>query len=227
MSQALVKPIPALRHCFVAGLRFDREVQYQLKAGSAKRWCNLPIKPHPEEDAVYSQARGLRLGLMQCMAVVGQLPWSQVQQAIEPYMDMPLHDIDLGACGLGTAWDLGVCSAMDLYVQKRDSWRVWQTRLGQLVLEVVESGSMCVVGFDDGSSSSTRWASVVGVEYLVNSGLVRALLLLDASGDEPWACGHNARLELKAGRGAVCRHLGGQVFAAFATRLVVVQRRSI
>jgi hypothetical protein len=227
MSKELMKPIPALHHCFVAGLRFDRDVQYQLKAGSAKRWCNLPIKPHPREDAAYSQAYGLRLGLMQCMAVVGQLSWSQVQQAIEPYMDLPLHDIELDACGLGAACGLAVSSSMDLYVQNRESWRVWQTRFGQLVSEAIESGGMCVVGFDDGASTSTRWVSVVGVECLANSELVRALLLLDANGDEPWAYGHNARLELKAGRGAVCRYLGGQVSAAFPTRLVVVQRRAI
>lgn len=227
MALDLVAPIPALRQNFVAGLRFDQEVQYQFQTRTTKRWRNLPVKLQAREDAPYAQAQGLRLGLMQCMAVVGQLTWQQVQQAIAPYMVLPLHEMSFGehenACDLGHAWGLSLRASMDLHVQNKDSQRAWQSRIGQQVLNTINAGVMCVVGFEHEASSDMRWASVVGVEYLAHAtNDVCALLLLDGCGDEPWACGHNARLELRAGREGVCRHLSGKAFAAFPTRLICV-----
>lgn len=227
MALDLVAPIPALRQNFVAGLRFDQEVQYQVQTRSTKRWRHLPVKLQAQEDAPYAQAQGLRLGLMQCMAVVGLLTWRQVQQEIAPYMALPLHEGAFGehqnACDFGAAYGLRLCATMDLHLQNQDSQRAWQSRIGQHVLSTLHAGAMCVVGFEHEASTSTRWACVVGVECLAHAAHdVCALLLLDGCGDEPWACGHNARLELQAGRECVCRHLSGKAFAAFPTRLICV-----
>lgn len=221
MSNAKRQWPPALRQCFVAGLRFDQALQYPVRVGATRRWRNLPIKLHPQEQALYPHEPGLRLGLMQCMAVTAQWPWPLVQEAIRPFMDQPLHAIRSAAQDGAHAWHLKIHSATDLRTQRKDAWRIWQIRMGRLALQATETGGMCLLGMNDGHGM--RWLTVVGVQYLAVSHGVQALLLLDTRGSEPWACAHNAQLQLMAGPKGVCRYLTGEALEGAATQLIVVR----
>lgn len=217
---------PALRQCFVAGLRFDQALQYPVRVGATRRWRNLPLKLNPQEQALYPHEPGLRLGLMQCMAVTAQWPWPLVQEAIQPFMAQPLQTIRSTAHCAEHAWHLHVDlhSATDMRAQRKDAWRLWQIRLGRLALQATETGGMCLLGIKGGDGM--RWLTVVGVQYLAVYHAVQALLLLDTCGSEPWVCAHNAQLQLLTGPQGLCRYLTGEVFEGAATQLIIVRPSS-
>lgn len=221
MPSKQFNPAPAVRQCFVAGLRFDQALQYPVHTGATRRWRNLPLRLHPQEQQLYPQEPGLRLGLMQCMAVTAQWSWPLVQEAIRPLMEQPLHAIRSAASGAENPWHLQIHSATDVRSQRQDAWRIWPIHLGQLALEATQSGGMCLLGMKD--DHGMRWLTVVGVQHLAGSYTVQALLLLDTCGSEPWACAHNAQLQLTKGPQGVCRYLTGEVFEGAATQLIIVR----
>jgi hypothetical protein len=88
-------------------------------------------------------------------------------------------------------------------------------QIGAVALDALRSGKVCMLRFE--SNQSSRWATVIGVERDRATSKARALLLLDTSAAEPWACAHNVRIELQAVAGKSvhasagftlnCRHL--------------------
>ncbi len=83
---------------------------------------------------------------------------------------------------------------------------------------------MCLLGID--GCDGQRWLTVVGVQYLAASCAVQALVLLDSCGSEPWACAHNAQLQLMTTPQGLCRYLTGKVFKATPAHLIVVCPKS-
>ncbi len=63
MSNAKRQWPPALRQCFVAGLRFDQALQYPVRVEATRRWRNLSLKLNPKEQTLYPHEPGLRLVL--------------------------------------------------------------------------------------------------------------------------------------------------------------------
>jgi hypothetical protein len=99
-----------------------------------------------------------------------------------------------------------------------------------VALDALRAGHACLVQYE--SRCFTRWALLTGIELERCSGRSRALLLLDASASEPWAAGHNVRIELHNVAGAPmrasesftlnCRHLTGEAHAVRLSYLVVL-----
>lgn len=215
-----------LHHAFAQGVRFNTEVQYWVGAGSGQRYCKLPVK------APKSQLNdgGRRMSLAQCVAVLCQIPFRQTYTA--------LHSLEVGMdANDAREWQSTqtlqvagrVCSLDTLQTQQA-------TRVGAAALAAIRAGQLCRVQFI--SQAGRRWATVIGVEWAARSGQARALLLLDAGASEPWACGHNARLELRraakpevhAGSGAVLalryRALTGEACAVRLQGLSTVRLRT-
>ena len=106
--------------------------------------------------------------------------------------------------------------------------------VGAMVRQAIEAGWMCIVRYE--SVSFKRWSTVIGVEVAVAvaSREVRALLLLDSHASEPWACGHNARIELQGiadqsaratpGFNLRYRHLAGQASQVRLCSLITTRR---
>lgn len=219
---SVTKPVWALRHLFAAGLRFDTEVQYRVHANKAARWCNVPLKrPIQEEDPPFG-ASGLRTSLIQCIAVVGAVPWRQVERSLSVLSPSQLLQIQRHSNAMANLFGVAITDVQGLQVDATASVRQWQNCVGDQSRQAIETGGMCLVEFDYGGR--IRWASVVGVECSATAGKVCALLLLDSHGSEPWACGHNARLEFKTAKTPLCRHLTGEASPAPVTRMLIVKK---
>ena len=189
-----------LHHLFVQGLRFDTEPQYLTSGAQGKRYSNLPLKPPlklPPGD-------GGVLGVIQCAAIVAQLSLRhiptltyQVQCHVEDVIGM------FQICLTGS-----LCEAIDL--PNREI-------LDDGLLHVLHRGGIAMIRYQVGSEM--RWSVVVGVELdgssMADVSRLRALLLLDSLGGEPWACGHNVRMELQTTKGGtdglLYRHLTGEM----------------
>lgn len=182
-----------LQHIFAKGVRFDTELEYLVQAKQALRYAKLPIKPSRSVllagvsgDGGHGQDHELQLSLAQCLAVVGQLPFRQVQGLIS---GMALTDADL--FGKSTQIDLaGRCFIV------RGVSNPASLPLGVAALQCLREGHVGLLQF--ATASQTHWVMVIGVEWESgrDSGRPLALLLLDSQASEPWACGHNARIEL-------------------------------
>lgn len=214
-----------LEHLFVRGIRFDTEAQYLAQdAKNAKGlvYENLPVRRS-------ASARTCALtSVIQCLAVLGQLSRPQmreVQRLARKALqgtgdDSVLRCID--AVGLPIVAEL----------HASDSGQVGQ--LGTAALKALRRGRTCLVHFE--SADVSRWATVIGVEWDRTTGEARALLLLDASASELWACAHNVRIELQAEAGKSvraspgftlnCRHLTGEACAARLRSLIVLRRNT-
>lgn len=214
-----------LEHLFVRGIRFDTEVQYlaqEAKNAKGLVYENLPIcKSASAETCALAS-------VIQCLAVLMQFTRQQTRDAKRLARkalqgtgdDSVLRCID--AVGLPIVAEL----------HASDFGQVGQ--LGTTALEALRTGRACLVHFE--SAAANRWATVIGVEWDRATGEPRALLLLDASASEPWACAHNVRIELQAEAGRSvraspgfmlnCRHLTGEACAVRLRSLVVLRRET-
>ena len=211
------KPTVQLQHLFVAGLRFDKELQRvestprgtRFKALGLSSWTGRPGSRRADHGD------GCLANLALCAVVLGagQAEQLHAQEAIPSEPDDALQN----------------CLAR--FAKQLDCTVVTgSTRhLGAMVLAAIETGQMCLVELV--SPKAVRWSAVVGVEREMVSCQVRALLLLDACADEPWGCGYNARLMLQgvAGRAVrgnaewplALRYLTGEARAVKVGRVVV------
>jgi hypothetical protein len=80
-------------------------------------------------------------------------------------------------------------------------------RIGAASRVAIQQEQMCMVNFS--TATASRWATVVGVEMESATGHVRTLLLLEPQACAPWACGHNARLELDSVAGKAAHASAG------------------
>lgn len=211
-----------LEHLFVAGVRFDTQVQY-LVYGADPAYENLPT----HESA--SSRSCAAVSMVQCLAVLGQLPRKQVKaltrvahKVLPESMEGPddegmLRSID--ALGTPTVAQLHRAAGGE--------------DLGMVAQNALRSGQVCMLCFE--SALFCRWAPVIGVELDRCTGQTRALLLLDASKSQPWACAHNARIELRAvvgrpvrstpGFTLTCRHLTGEARSIRLRSMIVLRRK--
>lgn len=188
MRQSLANST-ALVHHFTRGMRFDTEVQYRQLSAKASRWHDMPITlSAPTEESTTTagaiQPDSAQLCLAQCLSVLGHPGLKLVEPGPPPQLDdanslaywLKMHGLALGA----QLW-----------------WSAAPQVLGLHALKSIQSGSTCAVCVE--SAHWRRWVWLAGVEILANARQPkpRALLVLDACGSPPWACGHNARIELK------------------------------
>jgi hypothetical protein len=204
----------SLRHLFVHGIRFDTEVQYQVTRNgesSGHRYCNLPLRlalDLPADD-------GGVMSVIQCAAVLGQRHARTIVSLEYQECCTPVEMLRLIKECLPNSF----CEAIDSPAPRE---------LDFFVLHAMCQGGMGLVQWEceapspshsQSQPSVTRWSVVMGAELDAHAKqkepMLRALLLLDSNGSEPWACGYNARLELthfKPGSDGLltCRHLTGE-----------------
>ena len=189
-----------LLHFFASGLRFDTEVQYLVWGARRYQFVDLPTKPM----GAFANDPCL-FGLIQCAAVLTQQSMAFTQSALAVASCKKLKS--LIAAGEPMAFTGAGLNAQALVSHRAD-------QIGLAALQSMRNGQTCLLGFvtKQTKRAQTRWAMVTGVEVLARTGpsktqgalapvLPRALLVLDAQTSEPWACGHNARIELLPGEG--------------------------
>lgn len=163
---------PQLQHVFAAGLRFDTVVEYLDDQGRWRPLCSDEDTPNAAPPSLMEQVLGL----------LREKP---------PTLPDSL-----------ASWRDWVET-----MQPSESWRVqeivrplteWQSDL----LHVLAVGGLVLVKLALPKAGS-RWMLVTGLEC-EEGGLglprLRSLLVLDPDVSPVWACGHNARVSLSAGR---------------------------
>jgi len=173
---------PRLVHEHVAGLRFDREPCHAVLTSGGLRWTPLAWPCEDDSAASQSDACAIR-------HVLGLLALRKV-----------------GPAEIGNLR------------RRRDGWRLPGLRaratmhqdrplqdLAVQAREAIRHGRICQLEIR--TASAQRLVTITGVE--VEAGHVsriRALLVLDPSDAQPWACGHNARLPTTQTSEAVTVH---------------------
>ena len=205
-----------LEHLFAAGIRFDTEVQYLAQGANGLVYEDLPIRKSASPRTLTS--------IIQCLAILNQLPRTQVR-GLGRAARRALHGLDddsLLRCIEAS------CANVVTELHSSDQAK----QFGAAAVLALRSDQVCLLQFE--SSTASRWATVIGVELDRATGEARALLLLDTGGSEPWACSHNARIELQAVAGRAvrasvgftlnCRHLTGEACAVRLLSLIALSR---
>ena len=197
-----------LRHIFANGVRFDTQVQYLVVEPNGRRYRKLPCQHVGSEHA---SMNGL-LCLAQCVAVLCRIA---SDEAIALVLAMGLDNVQqfVGAVAIPMG---------DSHIKMDFADTGQVSQIGDAACLAMEAAQMCLVKFS--TSTTTRWATVMGVEVEDGTNHVRALLLLDPEAGAPWGTGHNARLELcnvagkavraSPGYGLNYRYLDGNAWAA-------------
>ncbi|MDH5856458.1 hypothetical protein [Lampropedia aestuarii] len=198
---------PQLQHCFMAGLRFDTEVEYLDEHG---RW--KPLCPEQEEASIATAAQAKT-------------------SLLERISDL-LRGVRQAVPETTREWQSWLDEAGGQYQAKmlQASWHV----MAQPLLNGLSSDAVILVQLalpKDGK----RWMLVTGVECEHGtSGLskLRSLLVLDPQVPAVWACGHNARVTLPNNRKSdalglqhklcIYRTLDGGYLACTVPRIVVI-----
>lgn len=227
---------PALVHHFTRGLRFDTQVQsLQGSAAKTQRWLNVPqawngkdgrddIYDRPSHPSTKQQPACMALCLAQCLTVLGYPGLALVQRLAPPDLD------DAPALA---QW----LTSQDLALDVRVLSSTHPKMIGAHALTSIQLGAACAVCL--ASAHWQRWVWLTGVESTsqARQQQARALLVLDGKDSPPWACGHNARIELAAkrktgaGRPDACgqapqliyRHLDGQATTIRLCSLVLLR----
>ncbi|MDP9881342.1 hypothetical protein J2W25_005678 [Variovorax boronicumulans] len=221
-----------LEHVFVAGIRFDTEVEYLSRSASGARYERLPLRrsKSPRSCALDS--------VVQCAMVLAQLPrapWLvRVRRAARLAMGKrdSIDDEAMLRCIAAINQDIAQVTAIGTEALASGDVSCRADQIASVGLEALQSGDLCLLHYE--SCRSSHWCVVIGVEFERGSNRARALLLLDAGASEPWACAHNVRIELEgtAGRaiharpgfGLSCRHLTGEACAVRPLQLIVLKR---
>ena len=205
-----------LRHIFANGIRFDTQVQYMVVEPNGRRCRKLPCQHLGLERA---DKNGL-VCLAQCVAVLCKIPFDKsTALVLATGMNDVLQIVGASAITMG---DTRI--KMDFLDTSQIS------RIGEAAYLAMEAAQMCLVKFS--TSTSTRWATVMGVDVEDGTNHVRALLLLDPEASAPWGTGHNARLELNnvagkavranPGYGLNYRYLDGNAWAVHLNGLLTL-----
>lgn len=215
-----------LEHVFAAGIRFDTEIQYLAQATKHLRYHKLPVLKSRSAPVCALTS------VMQCVLILGRVRHAQLT---------PEHKL-MAQRALGRAAHPG-CSSVLRCVRvlenltganpQKSAITHNPVEMGETALEVLRSGGLCLLQFE--SATARRWATVIGVEIEVqhDKAFAKTLLLLDSRADEPWACAHNVRIELKRSgaksQGAaiayplICRHLTGEASKVQLLNLITLK----
>lgn len=180
-------------HTFIAGIRAETDVKYQVGAGKSARW--LPL--HLSQSRLDSSC-GL-CSFLQGAMVLLRIPRSQVERLSRTSRG-PLRQL----------WDLAeahyfagtACRDIEDYAAALGTLRtevfnpISASRLGSISEAAIRDGAVPMVWIE--SRSFGHWATVCGTEQ--RDGQVTALLTLDPSSSSPWASHFNGRLELQPRR---------------------------
>jgi len=173
---------PRLVHEHVAGLRFDREPCHAVRTTRGLRWTPMvwPFDDDPATGSADVCAVRHALGLL-ALRKVGPAEIRSLRRLRDGWRLPGLQAHATAHRGL---------SLQALAVQVREAIRHGRVCLLELQTEPAHRDS-------DMARSVRRLMTITGVE--VEAGPVsriRALLVLDPSDAQPWACGHNARLPI-------------------------------
>lgn len=199
----------ALAHIFLPNLRFDTDVEYLSVDNAQARYQKLPVRKGD------SEAECAATSALQWLALSGQTPrWRLLSHrrrlSAALRASRVLNSEAVVRCLQMFDDDVTFCAAS-------------QDDLGARALWAMEQGRACLVWY--ASARRESWACMTGVEVEQARGTdrPRTLLLLDAHASEPWACGHNVRIELdpdasylmrpSEGYPLACRHLSGEASA--------------
>lgn len=235
-----------LQQLFVAGVRFDTEIQYQCQKPRQRhalgilesRYVSLPVKlPHAQGCRVLEQGvkhdDGGILCVLQCAAILCRRSLLDMPDMPDLTLLLP-PKVNSACCEPGDLIQWLLRCEPGLQVNwltqpagqpSTSSSKIGTSALGKAVLDVIRRHGMAAVQL--ASDRGCHWSSVIGVEFDLESDQVRALLLLDSKASEPWACAHNGRLELQRLRKSSgplrCRYLTGEVASVRVTGLLTVQ----
>jgi hypothetical protein len=207
-----------LVHHYVAGVRFDTAVKHAVRTRQGLRLQHVPFPLGFLDE--HADPGGGRMSLIRALTILKHIDVGQVDESSVP---QPENETAV-SIWLQAHWP-------DVRVDAMRSER--PQSIGTAALQAVTTGATCLVRFS--AITSTWWSLVVGVESEQRDALMpRSLLLLDTGWSLPWACGHNARIELTAtagsgvgaspGFGLNYRDLGGKALAVRLERLIVLRR---
>lgn len=218
-----------LEHLFARGIRFDTEVQYLAQGPRGAPSLRYEDLPGRKSASVRTCAL---TSAMQCVAVLAQMPRTVAMRKLRRVLKAgkgetenvdTIDDRDLLTCI--AAFDADV--AAELLPADRAS------EIATAAWAALRTGQMAMLWFE--TPRGRRWATLIGVEWDRATQQARALLLLDASASEPWACAHNVRIELQVAAGSLahallgfalrCRHLTGEASGVRLLGLMVLKGR--
>ncbi len=206
-----------LVHHYAAGVRFDTQVKHAVGTSRGLRLRHIPFPLGFLNE--HADPGGGRMSLIRALTILKQVDINRVDQLSVPDPEDEVAISDW----LKAHWP-------DVRADVMHSER--PRSIGHAALEALTTGATCLVRLS--AITKTWWSLVVGVESEQRAELTpRSLLLLDSGWSLPWACGHNARIELmaKAGTGVGAspgfglnyRDLGGKALAVRLQRLVVLR----
>jgi len=215
-----------LEHVFAAGIRFDTEIQYLAQATKHLRYYKLPVlKSGSSQVCTVTSAA-------QCVLILGRVPRSQFtlerKLMAQGVLGPAAHPSDSSVLRC-----LRVLGDLTGTHPLKSATTHNPLEMGETALDVLRSGGLCLLQFE--SATARRWAAVIGLEIEIqhDKAFPRALLLLDSRADEPWACAHNVRIELKRSgvrsQGAaiayplICRHLTGEASKVRMLNLITLK----
>ena len=218
----------SLQHSFAAGVRFDTELQYLTLGTDGLRYENLPVQKSASPRIAWLTSVG------QCVAIVAQMPRQRVLEKLRRAQNTGLEVVDDNS--LLRCIQYFDTSIVAQFLPVAGYNQAGYGEIGAAALDCLRAGQMCLLCW--ASARGNRRAVVIGVES--EDGVPRALLLLDSSGSEPWACGHNARITLPVARGRGrgqrpldsiyplhCRHLTGEACRVRPLGLVVLGHKAM
>lgn len=201
-----------LEHLFVAGVRFDTDMQYLAKVKRVLRYHKLPVlKSTLPLKCAFNSA-------LQCVAIAAQVPIRTLTgeagrkaQEVVAQSDDQLSESTMLNCI--RTFNADISATLTPFVNPPG--------MGRAALQVLTGGGIALIRY--ASATGSKWATVIGVEFERGSDYARALLLVDSSASEPWACAHNVRIELLPHQ-LICRHLTGEASEVQILSLIILQQ---
>jgi len=193
---------PRLRHDYVAGLRFDTEVQI-LRNG---RWCDLFALIEGNAEDHFGEC------LAQCLETL-RLPSAPLPPGTAARWD---ESVQSGKLGHLHAW----LKCQEIPVRIEAPTCLSPIDIGIAALQAIDAGAVGMLRLADGHSN--HWALLTGIE--LRQSRPRSLLVLDPRIARPWACGYNARLRLRSTTaGLLYRALDGERHTVVVQQLLILR----
>ena len=219
----------AITYQFVAGIRAETDVQYQL-AGTTDKWAPLHLRQSQLDGACGLHSLGMAL------LVLTGMPRARIEGMARASRG-PLHALwKLASDGVFTGVEL---HDLVRYLQPFAPVLAGEVlitssvnRIGRAVEAAVTDGAVPLLRLD--SRTWSHFCVIVGFERRQKRGASSALLTLDAAHSAPWLTPFNGRLDLSGSGGRSVRvskthplpyrYIGGEAWAVRLRGLVIVRR---